>query len=84
MNSLKKGEGVPLLNFEEGPGVPLLNFEGGPRVLVPILHHAFLERGLRVAVKLRLLKLINRGGGVNKVRGVWKKFEKLISIPLFY
>ena len=71
--SLKKGEGVPLLNFERGPGVPLLNFEegpevpllnfeGGPRVLVPILHHAFLERGLRVAVKLRLLKLINRGG----------------------
>ena len=53
MNSLKKGEGVPLLNFEGGPGVLLLNFEGGPRVpllnfeggpgpgvLVPILHHA--------------------------------------------
>ena len=34
MNSLKKGEGVPLLNFEGGPGVPLLNFEGGPEVLV--------------------------------------------------
>ena len=43
MNSLKKGEGVPLLNIVEGPGVPflnfergseipLLNFEGGPRV----------------------------------------------------
>ena len=30
MNSLKKGEGVPLLNFEDGPGVPLLNFERGP------------------------------------------------------
>ena len=29
MNSLKKGEGVPLLNFQEGPGVLLLNFEGG-------------------------------------------------------
>ena len=28
MNSLKKGEGIPLLNFERGPGVPLLNFEG--------------------------------------------------------
>ena len=28
MNSLKNGEGVPLLNFEAGPGVPLLNFEG--------------------------------------------------------
>ena len=56
MNSLKKGEGVPLLNFEGGPGilllsfevcpgVPLLNFEGsprsqGPEVLVPLLHHA--------------------------------------------
>ena len=51
MDSLKKGEGVPLLNFEGGPGVlllnfeggprvPLLNFEGGPGVLVPLLHHA--------------------------------------------
>ena len=30
MNSLKKSEGVPLLNFEEGPGVPLLNFRGVP------------------------------------------------------
>ena len=30
MNSLKKGEGVPLLNFEEGPGVPLLNFRRVP------------------------------------------------------
>ena len=29
MNSLKKGEGVPLLNFEGCPGVSLLNFEGG-------------------------------------------------------
>ena len=29
MNSLKKGEGVRLLNFEGGPGVLLLNFEGG-------------------------------------------------------
>ena len=25
MNSLKKGEGVPLLNFERNPEVPLLN-----------------------------------------------------------
>ena len=31
-NSLKKGEGVPLLNFGGGPGVPLLNFERGPGV----------------------------------------------------
>ena len=30
MNSLKEGEGVPLLNFEGGPGVPLLNFRGVP------------------------------------------------------
>ena len=30
MNSLKKGEGVPFLNFEAGPGILLLNFEGGP------------------------------------------------------
>ena len=36
MNSLKKGEGVPLLNFEGGPGVLLLNFEGGPGV--PLLN----------------------------------------------
>ena len=36
MNSLKKGEGVPLLNFEGGPGVPLLNFEGDPGV--PLLN----------------------------------------------
>ena len=36
MNSLKKGEGVPLLNFDEGPGVPLLNFEGNPEV--PLLN----------------------------------------------
>ena len=46
MNSLKKGEGVPLLNFEGGPGilllsfevcpgVPLLNFEGSPGSQVP-------------------------------------------------
>ena len=28
MNSLKKGEGVPLLNFEGSPRVPLLNFRG--------------------------------------------------------
>ena len=39
MNSLKKSEGVPFLNFEGGPGfrdpeVP------GPGVLVPLLHHA--------------------------------------------
>ena len=30
MNSLKKGEGVPLLNFERGPGIPLLNFRVVP------------------------------------------------------
>ena len=46
MNSLKKGErvpllnfvggpGIPLLNFEEDPGVPLLNFEGVPSPRVP-------------------------------------------------
>ena len=32
MNSLKKGEGVPYLNFEGGLGVLLLNFEGGSEV----------------------------------------------------
>ena len=36
MNSLKKGEGVPLLNFEGGLGVPLLNFEGS--LGVPLLN----------------------------------------------
>ena len=36
MNSLKKGEGVPLLDFVGSPGVPLLNFEGGPGV--PLLN----------------------------------------------
>ena len=30
MNLLKKGEGIPLLNFEGCPGILLLNFEGGP------------------------------------------------------
>ena len=30
MNSLKKGEGIPFLNFEGGPAVPLLNFRGVP------------------------------------------------------
>ena len=28
MNSLKKGEGFPLLYFEGGPVVPFLNFRG--------------------------------------------------------
>ena len=52
MNSLKKDEGLPLLNFED---VPVLNFGGvpspifklrggpvvtGPGVLVTLLHHA--------------------------------------------
>ena len=37
MNSLKKGEGVPLLNFVEGPEVPILNVGvGGPGV--PLLN----------------------------------------------
>ena len=29
MNTIKKSEGIPLLNFEGGPRNPLLNFEGG-------------------------------------------------------
>ena len=36
MNSLKKGQRVPLLNFVRSPGVPLLNFEVGPGV--PLLN----------------------------------------------
>ena len=46
MNSLKRGESVPLLNFDgdprvplsnfkKGPGVPLLNFEWGPGSRIP-------------------------------------------------
>ena len=37
MNSLKKGEGVPLLNSERAPGVQLLNSggDGGDRGGVP-------------------------------------------------
>ena len=34
MIPLKRGEGVPLLNFKECPDVSLLNFEGGPGVTV--------------------------------------------------
>ena len=53
MNSLKKGEGVPLLNFEGSPGILLLNFEGSPGVPllnfggsgVPLLN---FERGPKV------------------------------------
>ena len=30
MNSLKKGEEIPFLNFVGGPGASLLNLEGGP------------------------------------------------------
>ena len=41
MNSLKKAEGAPLLNFEGGPGVPLLYFEEGTGV--PLLN---FEEGL--------------------------------------
>ena len=60
MNSLKKGEGVPLLNFEGCPGVPLLKFEGGPGswsqgseipgpgVLVPLLHQAQIRSFLLI------------------------------------
>ena len=36
LNSLKKGEVVPLLKFVENPGIPLSNFEGGPGV--PLLN----------------------------------------------
>ena len=36
MNSLKKGEGVPLLNFVESPEVPILNVGVGPGV--PLLN----------------------------------------------
>ena len=48
MNSLKEGEGLPLLNFERGPGVPLLNCKGGPGV--PLLN---LRRVSSPSFKLR-------------------------------
>ena len=41
--NFERGPGVPLLNFERGPLVPLLNFEGGPRVLISLLHYAYLK-----------------------------------------
>ena len=41
MNLLKKGEGVPVLNFAGDLGVPLLNFEGGTGVSI-----LFFEGGL--------------------------------------
>ena len=55
MNSLKKGEGVPLLNFEGSPGVLLLNFEGGP--WVPLLNFKKGGEGSRVL-------LLNFEGGL--------------------
>ena len=62
MNSLKKGEGVPLLNFEGGPGILLLNFEGDPGV--PLLNF----RGSRVP-------LLNFEGGLRcRVPGSWSHF----------
>ena len=65
---LWKGSWGPTFKFWRGSWVPTFKlWRGcrvpGPGVLVPILHHAFLERVLRVDVKLRLLKLINGGGG---------------------
>ena len=73
LNSLKKGEVVPLLKFVENPGIPLLNFEGGPGVpllnfrgvpslgvLVPLLHHARILHHARVqpkVIKFRLFML---------------------------
>ena len=48
MNSLKKGEGVPLLNFEGGPVVPLLNIRGVPSPTFK-LWRGFRVSGLRVA-----------------------------------
>ena len=44
MNSLKRGEGVPLLNFVGDPGVPILNFEGGPGI--PLLNFELGVPGL--------------------------------------
>ena len=61
MNSLKKGEGVPLFNFVGGPGVPLSNFEGGPRV--PLLNFEGVpgpgSQGLEVPVPVVLIPLLH-------------------------
>ena len=62
MNPLKKGGGVPLLNFVGGPEVPLLNFEGGPGV--PLLNF----RG----VPGPFFKLW--GGSGSRVPGSWSHF----------
>ena len=45
MNSLKKDEGVPVLNFGGGVPSPIFKLRGGPvvtgpGVLVTLLHHA--------------------------------------------
>ena len=69
MNSLKKGEGVPLLNFEGGPGILLLNFEGGPGV--PLLNF----RGSRVPL-LNFEGVLDPGSRVprSRVSGSWSHF----------
>ena len=50
---------------------------------VVVFLNFFLERGLRVGVKLRLLKLINRGGVLIRCWGgrEGEKIEKLMSVP---
>ena len=78
MNSLKKAEGVPLLNFEGGPGVPLLNFEG---VLgVPLLNF----RGVPgTTFKLWGVSRVSK----SRVPGSWSHFyamsEKITDNELF-
>ena len=61
MNSLKKGEGVPLLNFEGGPGILLLNFEGvqvpGPRVRRSHFYTMPLHSLFLLYAKLRTIKI---------------------------
>ena len=54
MNSLKKGEGIPLLNYEGGPGVLLLNFEGGPGVPLLNFEGGPRSRGPRPGVLIPL------------------------------
>ena len=73
MNSLKKGEGVPLLNFEGGPGVLPLNFEGGPGV--PLLNFRGVLRST--------LKLWGRSRVPGPmVPGSWSHFYTMPSVSL--
>ena len=75
MNSLKKGEGIPLLNFVGGPGILLLNFEGSPGA--PLLNF----RGVPGPTFIKLW-----GGSWvprSRVPGSWSHFYTMPVIEFF-